>query len=145
MIEITGFKEIDTVLKKMPARLSEKVLSSAHRSSLIPLVKKAKLLAPEGPTGNLVDSIGTERVTQSKKGGVQAGPKRRGRFKGNHGHLVEFGTKSRRKKSGANTGSMPAQPFMQPAFDATKDLVNDQIAEKIGTTLFRFMKRTLKK
>jgi len=132
-------------MKRLPPSLSEKVLASAHRSSLLPLVKKAKLLAPEGPTGNLVDSIGTERVTQARKGGVQAGPKRRGRFKGFAGHLVEFGTKARTKKRGASTGKMTPKPFMAPAFEQTKDLVNDQIADNIGKSLFRLMKRTLKK
>lgn len=153
MTSITGHIEIDKVLKRLPAQINEKLLTSAHRSALLPVVKKAKLLAPEGPSGNTVDSIGTEKVRSNRMGSVQAGPRRRGRNKGHVGHLSEFGTtrrfrktiKGKRLRRPASTGVMKTKPFMGPAWDATKNTVNEIIPEKIGGALLRFMMRTLKK
>lgn len=146
-ISITGAKEIDTLLKQMPKELTHKVLGAAHADAAKPLVEKEKLLAPEGPTGNLVDSIGTVKSTFKKAntiGEVNVGP-RGGKFKGNHGHLVEFGTRPRQTKNGANRGVMPAHPFVQPAFSQTKGQIESRIAGSIGKVLLRTMKRYAKR
>lgn len=146
-ISITGLKEIDTVLKRMPRELTHRVLGQAHADALKPLVEKAKLLAPEGPNGNLVDSIGPEKLSQRSAtniGEVQAGPRRGRRHKGQAGHLVEYGTRQRRTRKGSNRGTMPRKPFMRPAFEATKAIVENNIATSIGRKLYAFMKRTLK-
>jgi HK97 gp10 family phage protein len=37
-----------------------------------------------------------------------------------HSHLVEKGSKDRTRKSGGSTGRMPAQPFAEPAWDASR-------------------------
>jgi hypothetical protein len=50
----------------------------------------------------------------------------------------------RRNKSGANRGKMSKKPFMQPAFQATKEIIEKRIAESIGRKLYSFMKRILK-
>jgi HK97 gp10 family phage protein len=146
-LSVTGVKEIDQLLKGMPSQLTHNVLAQAHTAAAKPLVDRAKLLAPEGPTGNLVDSIGTERLPRgtAEIGQVQAGPRRSRKHKGHAGHLVEYGTKKRANKSGANRGTMPKTPFMKPAFDSTKNQIEGSIAEQIGRKLFSYMKRTLKK
>jgi len=145
-LSVTGVKEIDKVLRGLPAQLQDKILAQAHADAAKPLVEKAKLLAPEGPTGNLVDSIGTEKLGKRGReiGQVQAGPRRSRRHKGYAGHLVEFGTKKRTNKRGANRGVMPKKAFMFPAFRQTKTVVENAIAGAIGKKLFAFMKRTLK-
>jgi len=146
-LRLTGAKEIDAVLKGLPLQLNHKVLQQAHASAAKVTVDTAKLMAPEGPTGNLIDSIGVYKEPFSKAaelGLIQAGP-RRGRYKGNAGHLVEYGTKPRSlKKNGANRGVMKAKPFMEPAWERTKDRVMDSINDMIGKTLWRFMRRTIK-
>jgi len=145
-LRLTGAKEIDAVLKGLPLQLNHKVLQQAHASAAKTTVDTAKLTAPEGPTGNLVDSIGVYKEPFAKAtelGLIQVGP-RRGRYKGNVGHLVEYGTKQRSLKNGANRGTMPAKPFMEPSWERTKDRVVDSINEMIGKTLLRFMKRTIK-
>jgi HK97 gp10 family phage protein len=146
-ISVTGVKEIDAVLKGLPLQLNHKILGQAHADAAKPLVDRAKLLAPEGPTGNLVDSIGVEKTSLAKAtevGAVTAGPRRGGRNRGYAAHLVEFGTRVRRNKKGANRGVMPKKPFMEPAFTATKSQVEGRIAESIGKKLIAFMKKTLK-
>lgn len=147
MITVTGVAEIDKVLKELPRQMSHTVLGAAHAGAAKPLVEKAKLLAPEGPTGNLVDSIGTVKANIKKAnqlGEVKVGPRRSGKYKGFAGHLVEYGTRKRRTRKGANRGFMPAKPFMKPAFDQTKGIVERQIAGEVGKVLVRTMRRHLR-
>lgn len=146
-IAITGIKELDDVLTQLPLQVEHRVLQQAHMDAAKVLVDKAKLLAPEGPTGGTVDSIGTEKPSFNASDGigqVHVGP-RRGRFKGQHAHLIEFGTKSRRTKSGANRGVMPKHPFMEPAFEATSGEVLERVRVSIARKILVFMRRTLKK
>ncbi len=148
-MKVVGLKEIDDVLKGLPKQLNHKILQSAHVQAVKLTVDKAKLLAPEGPTGNLVDSIGTIKESLKKSaelGLVTTGPRiRRGRYKGNVGHLVEYGTVSRRNKRGANRGMMRKKPFMEPAWMQTKDRVLESINVNVGKSLLSFMKRTIKR
>ena len=147
MISVTGLREIDKVLEELPKQMTHAILGAAHVAAAKPLVEKAKLTAPEGPTGNLVDSIGAVKTSIKRAdaiGQVFVGPRRKGRYKGYHGHMVEFGTKRRRTKKGANRGVMPAKPFMAPSFNQTKSEVERQIAQQIGKVMVRTMRRHLK-
>lgn len=144
-VTITGVKEIDNVLRQLPKALTHSVMSAAHANAAKPMVTRMQLLAPEGPTGNLVDSIGIVKSSVKKAaeiGEVRVGP-RRGRYKGNHAHFVEFGTKRRRTKRGANRGVMPIHKFVEPAFNQTKQQVENGIATATAKTLLRTMKKYL--
>lgn len=146
-LSITGVQEIDKVLKGLPLQLSHRVLSQAHAAAAKPLIEKAKLTAPKGKKGKLVESIGSVKLPQRKAtivGEVHAGPRRGRGFKGHIGHLVEYGTKQRSNKRGANRGVMPKKPFMEPSFRATKERIEGLISQEIGKKLLSFMKRTLK-
>lgn len=143
---LTGVKEIDAVLAGLPLQVDHKVLQAGNFEAAKLVVEAAKGLAPEGPTGNLVDSIGTVKPSFSASefiGETHTGP-RRGRFKGYAGHLVHDGTKKRNYK-GANRGTMPKNPFMEKAFERTKDRVEAIITQSIGKKLYAFMRRTIKK
>lgn len=149
MIKVTGINEIDAVLKGLPDQVNNKVMQAANVYAAKPLIEKAKLLAPEGPTGSLVDSIGAIKSPSASStqgvGQIQVGPRRRGGYKGFHGHLVEYGTKTRSTRtSNANRGRMTANPFMEKAFDQTKDEVLKRINDGVGKALYSFMKRTIK-
>lgn len=149
MIKVTGYKELDQMLKGLPAQFSHKIVGSAHFKAAKPLVEKEKLLAPEGPTGNLVDSIGAERVaigSATNLGEVNVGPRRRkGRYKGYAAHLVEFGTKQRKTSNNANRGSMKAKPFVRPAFDSEAQGVIDSIDNELGQSITRYIKSHTKR
>jgi HK97 gp10 family phage protein len=147
MISITGDKNIDAILWNLPPALSHKALGSVHYNAAKPLVEKEKLLAPEGPTGNLVDSIGAYRMSfknATAVGEVRVGPRRRGGYKGFAGHLVEFGTDGRYNKNGAYRGEMPATPFAKPAFDQTKGQVERLIVTDMSRIVLGVMKRKYK-
>jgi hypothetical protein len=141
-VSVTGAKEIDSLLLAMPMELNHQVLSAAHFAAAKPLVEREKLLAPEGPTGNLVDSIGAVKVPFSRAsviGEVVVGPRRN--RQGGHGHLVEFGTRQRTNKRGANRGRMPAKPFAAPAFRQEKGNVERLIGLNVGKSVLRTMRR----
>jgi hypothetical protein len=146
-ISVTGDKQIDAVLKGLPLQVTHTILGAAHLKAAKPLIEKEKLLAPEGPTGNLIDSIGGMKTPFKKAnvvGEVTVGPRRTRTLRGHHGHLVEFGTRQRTNKRGANRGTMPKKPFALPAFIATQAIVVQNISTDVGKKLWSFMKRTIR-
>lgn len=150
-INVLGLKELQDVFTALPKVYQENVLYQANRAAAKPLIEKEKLLAPEGPTGRTIDSIGVIRNKVNRGlGGVIVGPRRSKRYRGNAAHLIEFGTKPRatkgrgKYKASANRGIMPGTPFVKPAFEATKDQVvariNDEIGKKTVTQMRRFIR-----
>jgi hypothetical protein len=147
---LTGVAEIDRVLKGLPLQLNDRILQQAHAAAAKPLVEREKLTAPEGPTGNLVDSIGIVKARRStlgrrELGAIHVGPRRGGGSRGYHAHLPEYGTRRRTNRRGANRGIMPKKPFAAPAWNATSARVQGRINEQIGRKLYAFMKRTIKR
>jgi hypothetical protein len=146
-ISVTGAKEIDQVLRGLQNQVTHQILGQAHAAAAKPLVEKEKLLAPEGPTGNLIDAIGAVKTPMKKAGAVgevTVGPRRTRKYRGHHGHLVEFGTQRRSNKKGANRGIMPKKPFAEPAFKVTQPIVVRNIPVEIGRKLYSFMRRTIR-
>lgn len=152
-VALTGYKEIDQVLKGLDQQLNHKILQSAHAAAVKRTVNVARLLAPEGPTGNLIDSIGTIKVPYARSGAIgetHTGP-RRGRYKGYAAHLVERGTRKRtllgkgKYKRGTNRGIMPATPFMKPAWERTKGEVLASIKTHHARALLSYMRRFIKR
>ena len=140
-LSVTGLKEIDNVFKGLPLQLQDRVLKTAHADAAKPLIDTAKSIVPVGKTGNLKDSIGVERISLKRTneiGLVQVGPRRKGGKKGFHGHLIEFG------KTNRDGSKSKPNPFMEPAYNMTKNLVEGRIAESVGKKLNAYMKRTLK-
>lgn len=147
-VVITGMIELDRMLKQMPTELNHRILGAANAAAAKPLVAAAQSIAPIGKTGNLKKSIGAVKIAISKAneiGTVHVGPRRKGGYRGNHGHLVEFGTAQRFHKSGKSVGVMPKKPFMSPALDRTKDQIENTRKEFIAIKLHAFMKRSLGK
>lgn len=151
-VSISGIRELQDVFNALPKVFQENVLYQAHRAAAKPLIEKEKLLAPEGPTGRTIDSIGVIRDKGHGRniGNVIVGPRRSKRYRGNAAHLIEFGTKPRKTngrgkyKVAANRGVMPATPFVQPAFDATKSQVIENISTEVGKKTVAQMKRFIK-
>ncbi len=143
-ITINGADDVYKALGAISKSLPERTIYSANRAASKVLVEREKLLAPEGPTGNLVDSIGA--IKPSKKSGrevgsVVVGPRRKNGYKGFAGHFVEYGTKQRRNKRGANRGVMPNEPFAEPAFNQTKVQIEGSIKTELQKAVVRAMKR----
>jgi len=143
---LTGHHDVDKVLRGLPLQINHRLLQTAHASAARVLVRAEKLSAPEGPTGNLIDSIGVIKTPFARSGAlgeINVGP-RRGRYKGYAAHLVEYGTGPRKYK-GANRGVMPKRPFALPSWIKTKGRVQSSISEHLSRALLRFMRRTIKR
>lgn len=145
-LSLSGNRELDELLKGLPLQYTHKVMSEAHAAAAKPLIERAKMLSPYR-TGNLERSLGTEKTTNLNKvsniGEVIAGPRRSKRYKGQIAHIVEFGTNVRRNRKGANRGAVKKTPFMGPAFDQTKDIVERNIGNELSRKTIAFMKRVL--
>lgn len=144
-IVVTGVKEIDAVLKGLPLQLNHRIIGAALAQAAKPLVARARELAPVRK-GTLRTSIASVKVPISRAssiGQVAVGP--RLRLGGYKGHWIEYGTKVRRTKKGANRGMVKAAPFMRPAFDQLKDTILSNFNVEVGQKLLAFMKRTIKK
>lgn len=76
--------------------------------------------APVGPTGNYRRSI-VSRVTVRAGGNVVVGLAGPSWPLGPHAHLIEYGTKERRTRTGKSTGKMPAFPYVFQTFRANQD------------------------
>src|SRR5262245_47326072 len=112
-VRLIGVKEIDSVLRGLPLQINHRVMQAAHADAARPLIDRAKTLAPNGRTFGLERSIGVIKSSFERAGSlgeIQVGP-RRGRYKGHAGHLIEYGTRTRRNRSGATRGVVKARPF----------------------------------
>lgn len=146
MIKLVGFKEIDDVIRKLPAQLTHPIMQQIHFQALKPFVSAAYYAAPL-LSGRTAKSIGTIKPGIKRAGTIGlviSGP-RRGRFGGNVAHLNEFGTKMRANRRGANRGRMTARPFVAPSWERTKGQVQKGIRVATGKVILNFMRRTIKK
>lgn len=146
-LKLIGDKELAKALRELPQKVDDKALQKANVKAAQPLVDRMHRLAPVGLTGDLADSIGiikAGRKNRSELGLITIGPRRGGGFKGYAGHLVEFGTKRRTTKSGANRGVMPKEPFVEPAWEDTKDEVLGSIDKELEKVITSYWKRTTK-
>jgi hypothetical protein len=132
MIQVIGYKEILAKIVRLPTILTDPYLTKLHRKASVPVVNEIHLRTPVGKTGNLADSIGTVKVRGAGLGAVASGPRRQGGYKGFAGHLIEYGTKRRVTRKGANRGITPKKPFLAPAWGAKQDEVERIIATQLS-------------
>ncbi len=109
-ISMEGHKEIEKVLEMLPQALNERIMKSANKRGVQPLIERAAANAPlgpggkKGPSGNLKASIGISPKIKGanipkklKKGITIVGPRRgkKSGEKGWHAHFVEYGVAPR--------------------------------------------------
>lgn len=143
-LSFIGKKAIDDTLRHLPDAVSHQTLGAAHSRAGQPFVETEKLTAPEGPTGNLVDSIGSVRLSQKKAtevGEVHVGPRKGGKAKGGHAIIVTKGTGRRTNRRGANRGVMPPNTYIQRTFSQKHKQVEGLIGQEVAKSLIRTMKR----
>jgi hypothetical protein len=136
---------------RLPGAIARKYLKAAVRRSIKPMVSPLKAATPRGKTGNLRRSATTvvrfgKKVTrgptESFKGtaiGI-VGFSRKGakkNQKGDHSVLVEQGSKPRRRKSGASTGTMPPRHMLRETLASKKSSVLSQLESEMAVSLER--------
>src|SRR5690606_42134791 len=86
MIRMTGFEEIDRVIKQLPHQLTHPILQQIHAEALKPFEAAAYFAAPLD-SGRPAKSIGTIKPARKRvdvAGTVVAGPSRSRRSEGQH-------------------------------------------------------------
>lgn len=114
---ITGAKDLDRLLKRLPTKIAGKILQSSLRAGAMVIVKDARTRAPMR-TGTLRREI----VARKTKGApssaaVTIGPTQDAFW----GLLQEFGTRHH-----------PPRPWLRPAFEASKRLALDKTGKQLG-------------
>lgn len=132
--DLREFGDTAALLTQMDVLLRGKALTDALKKAGKPVVARAKSLAPVGGARkgqkagkkHLRDTITLAARDYGETKVLVVGPAYPA---GAHGHLVEFGSVDRERKSGGSTGRMPPQPFLRPAVEATR---SEQNAAFIG-------------
>lgn len=126
--------------RQLPKSLASAAIGAGVKRALKPAEKELKRQTPVGPTGNLKSGIATKAKRYPKTGAAVAivgyrkagtgkppkeGTKRRNKAsdKTQHQFLVEYGSKPRVTKSGANRGRMPAMHPIEQASRAAESQV----------------------
>lgn len=110
-VRLVGAASLDKLLEGLPKKVANKILRDALRKAGKIVQAEAKARAPVDE-GELKRSITVRKGKRKRKGSqsVVIFPDQN-KFKDDfHGPYVEYGT-----------SDTPAQPFMRPAFEATKD------------------------
>lgn len=132
-IKVDGLKELGRSLNKLGRSLRGKIVRKALKESGKPILAAAKANVPvdtgllkkqlkikmmKAKGGRLGVKVGTQaKIKKNKETG-----ERTKENAAQHAWIVEHGTAPRFTEDGKSTGTMPAQPFLRPAFDANKDL-----------------------
>ncbi len=125
---ITGAKELERVLRKLPGRLAERELTSAARAGANVIRKEARARAPRGSDpsaasekyGPLHKNIRVARI--KKTGFIVEMAIHNGRAF--WGSFLEFGTRH-----------IAARPWMSPAFDTSVRPALAKVGERLGKGL----------
>ena len=126
--------------RQLPKSLASAAIGAAVKRAMKPAQEELKRQTPVGPTGNLKRGIATKAKRYPKTGSAVAivgyrksgtgkppkeGTKRRNKAsdKTQHQFLVEYGSKPRVTKGGANRGRMPAMHPIEQASRAAESQV----------------------
>lgn len=153
-MKLYGFDNLNRKLRALPQSVQRDALGQATDVGARLLREAARAKAPRGKTRRLQRGIGSERTTTEKARAVSSVGVRSDVF---YGHLVEYGTAQRhtsnigapgtRLRRGSRArpahyrnkfrGSMPAKPFMRPAWDGNKE----GLVQAMGDVLKRRIER----
>lgn len=117
-VTVSGADEVRRKLRRLGAAIDKQATEAALRESAEPIIRTAK---GKAPSDVIADGIQVVSVEHKNGGTVMEVGLPGGRKPWFHGLFIELGTGPRvQKKTGRRTGSMPADPFLRPAFDIEK-------------------------
>lgn len=129
-MKVSGLKEIEQMMKKLPKRNQKKIKRQALRQGGDVIREEQRKNIDQIPNENLGAS-GKERFKKSVgivtsksrlfESKVYVGPRYANvKHTAPDAHLIEFGTEDRYTKDGAYRGRIEATPFVRPAWEAKK-------------------------
>ena len=142
-VDVVGDKQLKAALEKLRDSVQRRVVIAGLKKSSKMMVQEirsriGRTSKKKRRTGALRNAIGSKLIKYLGQGyalaiiGVRAGekfsrpdPLRPGKMRipSMYGHLIEYGTTARRTNKGWDRGTMPAQPFMRPAWDSKKNVL----------------------
>lgn len=123
LFEIEGFEEFKRAVEQLPQKQKRSEILKVIRRSTKPTIDAARRLVPK-KSGRLQRAIGNITSKNKEYPNILVGPRARGKHEGFHGALVEFGH--------GGPSPAPANPYMRPAFEQTKNGVSEDLANKIA-------------
>lgn len=134
-VNVQGLKGIEDALSNFPPNLVKKAFREAMRAAAAPQIEAAKAKAPvmtkatsQRYPGELRDSIGVDIKVGRNGVHAKVGPRREkgagNQSPGAWGLMEEFGSIHN-----------PAQPYLRPAFDETKDKSVEEFAAVLRTMI----------
>lgn len=149
-VETYGFKSLEELFNNLSDKKDQKrILIDAFKRSTKVTADYAKSYARK-KTGNLRKSIGVVTIPGNKEIGVYVGARIKGGYKGYHGHILEYGTvaRYRKTKNNAPTGKMKYTGFMRKAALYTEPQVVNSVSKEwydaIARHIIRSHRRFLK-
>lgn len=141
-VTVSGVPELLESLRRLPDNLQKRVLRAWTMRKAREAAKAAQAAAPRGRTGNLRKGIAAKASGTAKlrRTGSLARAVVIGKKPAYHFHWVNMGiSRSRQTETGANRGSMPANPF----FQRSAQPILAQAQAEVGTDLAREVQRML--
>lgn len=95
-VQVTGLKDTQDLLKRLSSTIGRRVLLASLRKGATPIVKSIRRNTPVD-TGNLKRSVGKKaaRKRNNTSAAMVIGFRTSGSNKGQHGHIIEKGHKTR--------------------------------------------------
>ena len=147
-LEIPDMRDLVEGFAALPRNLAARTQGAALGRAIKPAVATLKRTTPVGPTGNLRRAVTSKTKRYPKKGigvamvgyikpGSGKIPSGRGKRKdlSYHQFLVEYGTKPRMTKSGANRGSSTARMPVQMAWRSAEGIVKANLESELRVGL----------
>lgn len=150
-MKVTGFRELEKALARIPAGTAKGVARRAMKKELAPVAATANALWP-GATDDVFQI--TSRLKRGQRPAVREARNvtnlyvgaNSSRYGGSpHAHLIEFGTGPRFQKNGRFTGSVAPQPMLQPAWDMHKRQILDGLGKRLWAEIEKTMARRARK
>ena len=139
-VRIRGEKDVIRQLKRLEGSVRAELIKAELEDAAEVIVADAKRRAPSSTIADGIGVLGTE-VKSSGKVTTEVGLVG-GRRPWFYGLFVERGTGPRvQETTGRRTGSMPARPFVRPAFDAQKSNVAARFGAGIKRRLMQVASR----
>lgn len=152
VLEFPDLPGLADAFRKLPKSLAAASIGAAVKRAMKPAQEELRRATPVGPTGNLRRGVAAKAKRYPKTGSAaavvgykkpgsakppKAGTTRRNKAsdKTYHQFLVEYGSKQRFTKSGANRGRMPAMHPIEQASRASESQVKGLLESEMRTAL----------
>jgi HK97 gp10 family phage protein len=126
--------------RRLPSKVGRKYCRKAVTEATKPLRQELRRITPKGRTGNLRKGIAQQFKYSPRGAGLFKYRLGFDRKKAPHALLLEFGTKKRRTKKGANRGRGPTLKFFRRYMEAKAANVGQRIAAALRKYLEAAMK-----